>query len=70
MGGIFGGGGGGAPAPKKPEAPKVQKPDMERREQAAAMQARRGRAAGARSLLSGARQDAQTGLTRKLGGGA
>ena len=68
MGGVFGGGGGGAPAPKKPEK-QVQKPDMERREQAAAMQARRGRAAGTRSLLSGAREDAQTGLTRKLGGG-
>ena len=68
MGGIFGRGG-GSPAPKKPEK-QAQKPDMERREQAAAMQARRGQgAAASRSLLSGARQDAQTGLTRKLGGG-
>ena len=67
MGGLFGGGGGSAPAPKKPE-PEVQKPDTERREQAAAMQARR-RGAGTRSLLSARREDAQTGLSTKLGGG-
>ena len=67
MGGVFGGGGGGSPAPKKPE-PEVQKPDMERREQAAAMTARR-RGSGARSLLSAQREDAQAGLSTKLGGG-
>jgi hypothetical protein len=67
MGGLFGGGGKSAPAPKKPE-PEVQKPDMERREEAAAMTARR-RGAGARSLLSAQREDAQTGLSTKLGGG-
>lgn len=68
MGGLFGGGGSKA-APKKPEPEvKVQKPDMERREQAASMAARR-RGAGARSLLSAQREDAQTGLSTKLGGG-
>lgn len=66
MGGIFGGGGGSSPAPKKPE-PEVQKPDTMRRERAASMQARRG-GAGSRSLLSTQREDAQTGLSTKLGG--
>lgn len=67
MGGLFGGGG-GSPAPKKPE-PEVQKPDTQRREEAAALQARRG-GARSRSLLSTQREDAQTGLSNKLGGGS
>tara|TARA_S200002703_G_scaffold152317_1_gene152636 strand:- start:486 stop:692 length:207 start_codon:yes stop_codon:yes gene_type:complete len=68
MGGLFGGGK-KAPEPQKPEKV-VQKPTDMAREQAAAMQARRGRAAGARSLLSGAQDEAQTSLAKKLGGGS
>jgi len=71
MGGLFGGGGKkAAPAPQKPEPREPVKPTAMAREQAAAMQARRGRAAGARSLLSGAQDEAQTSLAKKLGGGS
>jgi hypothetical protein len=70
MGGIFGGGGGKkAPEPKPEPKPEPQKVDKRAQEEAAALQARR-RQGGARSLLSPAREQAQAGLSTKLGGGA
>lgn len=70
MGGLFGGGG-SKPAPKpepKPEpTPEPKKVDRRSEEQAAALRARRRRGAG-RSLLSPTRENAQTGLSSKLGG--
>lgn len=67
MGGIFGGGSKKAPAPKvAKEVVEAAKPERRAEEQAAALRARR--RTGARSLLSGAREDAQAGLATKLGG--
>ena len=68
MGGIFGGGG-GKKAPEPEPKPEPQKVDKRAEQEAAALQSRR-RAGGARSLLSPAREQAQTGLSTKLGGGA
>jgi hypothetical protein len=71
MGGLFGGRK-SAPAPKpepKPEpTPEPTRVDRRAEEQAASLRSRR--RGGARSLLSPAREEAQTGLSTKLGGGA
>ena len=71
MGGIFGGRKSApAPAPEpKPEPTPAPKADnREAEQQAAALRARRRR--GSRALLSGTREEAQTGLSTKLGGGS
>lgn len=72
MGGLFGGRSKPAPKPEpKPEpapAPEPTKVSRGAEEQAASLRSRR-RMGGARSLLSPAREEAQTGLSNKLGGG-
>lgn len=79
MGGIFGGGGSkskpmaGEQLQEKQKADAAAEKDKGRvdrkaEEQAAALRSRRRRGAG-RSLLSPARENAQTGLSSKLGGG-
>lgn len=62
------GGGGGKPAPEPVAEPEpVKKVDKRAEEEAAALRARN-RRGGMRSLLSGSREEAQTGLSNKLSG--
>lgn len=57
-----------APEPEPTPAPQPERVDRRSEQEAAALRARR-RQGGARSLLSPARENAQTGLSSKLGGG-
>lgn len=75
MGGLFGGGGAKAPDTSKQEAlqekqeARTKRQEAEEQRRLAAQIAAR-RSGGYRSLLSPERQDAQTGLPSKLGGGS
>jgi hypothetical protein len=58
-----------APEPEPEVAPQPEKVDRRAEQEAAALRSRR-RSGAQRSLLSPARENAQTGLASKLGGGS